>query len=124
MNLNTPTDLPINTVIKDSEKGLHIKDQMPNGDLFWMPCASHCVDCREEDRIPDSEANEKFKNFELISLPFGVTWQFALAMGDQVGRYDEEGNPVYYEDFVVQAIEGHNRVLEQIKNESKVEGPK
>ena len=117
MNLNTPTDLPINTVIEDDERGLHMKDQMPNGDLFWMPITAHCVDCRDEDKVPDSEANEKFKNFKLISLPFGVTWQFAIALGDSYGKYDAEGNPIYYEDLVVEAIEGHHRVLEQIKKE-------
>lgn len=68
-----PSELPANTTIDDAKEGYYTKNEFGR----WEPAIYHCADCAEDYEVKDADADEKFKDFKIIALPYSVVEQLA-----------------------------------------------
>lgn len=65
-----PSELPVGTTIEVVDEGDYIKVDNPTYGIWWE--STRCIDCQGAEDFSDSAADERFKEFKIIALPFTV----------------------------------------------------
>lgn len=84
-----PSELPVNTVIQDSDRGLFMKNKTDEYGTVWSDLHPHCMDCvigvsdsgvgiaergRRWPYVTEIEkSDDYFKNFTVVSVPLNIS---------------------------------------------------
>jgi hypothetical protein len=112
-----PSDLPLGTTIEDKTEGTWTSNSVG----MWEPSIYHCVDCLDDDKITDEAADDLFKNFEIVSIPYGVAVQLAIMLRDEYGTVDAEGEAITVDGLIADAIVADGSAQQREDAEKEVE---
>lgn len=100
------SEMPVGVGIEDQTHGYYTKELDGVGNAAWWPAVYQCCrECAEDDNVPNDKADEFFKDFKIISVPWAVAWELALKLQDEYGTVDCEGEDITVEGLIKDVLD-------------------